>query len=253
MLVFRDELAGLLCTLDRQGQEGARAFYLEAWNGTNPYTFERILRGSTRIDRCCLSVLGGIQPGAISGYIRQAVDGGVGDDGLMQRFSVLLWPEPKADYQYTDKLPDRDVAQTAEEVARRFATLDPMAVEAQQDFADSIPYLRFDEPAQAEFVDWLTTHQRRLLKAEYKKLVPGYALIVHLAEGVTGPVGHGALLKALALSEYLEAHAKRIYASVIMPDMEGARALLRRAQRGDLPSPFTARDVYRNGWAGLEP
>ncbi|MBL8757327.1 MAG: DUF3987 domain-containing protein, partial [Phycisphaerae bacterium] len=38
VLVLRDELVGLLKALDKEGQEGARSFYLEAWNGNGRYT-----------------------------------------------------------------------------------------------------------------------------------------------------------------------------------------------------------------------
>jgi Protein of unknown function (DUF3987) len=33
LLVFRDELSGWLCVMDREGHENDRAFYCEAWNG----------------------------------------------------------------------------------------------------------------------------------------------------------------------------------------------------------------------------
>ncbi|SDC23440.1 DUF3987 domain-containing protein [Paraburkholderia lycopersici] len=36
--MFRDELVSLLKSLDREGQESARGFYLTAWNGNDPYT-----------------------------------------------------------------------------------------------------------------------------------------------------------------------------------------------------------------------
>jgi len=41
ILLFRDELTGWLRTLDREGHENDRAFYLEAWNGNGPYTYDR--------------------------------------------------------------------------------------------------------------------------------------------------------------------------------------------------------------------
>ena len=34
VLLFRDELIGFLRSMDRDGREGDRSFYLEAWNGT---------------------------------------------------------------------------------------------------------------------------------------------------------------------------------------------------------------------------
>ena len=39
MLVFRDEITGLLASWDKQGNEGDRAFYLESWNGTRVSEF----------------------------------------------------------------------------------------------------------------------------------------------------------------------------------------------------------------------
>ena len=56
-LAYRDELIGLLKSLDKEGNEGARGFYLSAWSGTDGYTFDRIGRGlNLRIEACCLSI-----------------------------------------------------------------------------------------------------------------------------------------------------------------------------------------------------
>ncbi|MBI3467952.1 MAG: DUF3987 domain-containing protein, partial [Planctomycetes bacterium] len=55
--VYRDELIGLLRSLDKEGQEGARAFYLEAWNGTGRYTYDRIGRGTLDIEAAIVSVV----------------------------------------------------------------------------------------------------------------------------------------------------------------------------------------------------
>ena len=70
LLVQRDELTGWLRSLDKQGREGDRSFFLEAWNGNGH--FHR-LTGSPAV-RCfvpalCLSVFGGVQPGPISQYV----------------------------------------------------------------------------------------------------------------------------------------------------------------------------------------
>jgi hypothetical protein len=46
VLTFRDELTGFLRTLDREGHENDRGFYLEGWNGTGDYTYDRIGRGT---------------------------------------------------------------------------------------------------------------------------------------------------------------------------------------------------------------
>lgn len=87
---------------------------------------------------------------------------------------------------------------------------------------------------------------------KYRKLVPALALICHLADHPDGgQIGQTALLRALAWAEYLDSHAQRAYASVMRTDADGARELLKRLQRHELPSPFRVRDVYRNGWTRL--
>ena len=63
ILVIRDELTGWWSQLDRAGREGERAFCLEAWNGDSSFTVERIGRGTIHVPHCCISMLGGIQPG----------------------------------------------------------------------------------------------------------------------------------------------------------------------------------------------
>jgi putative DNA primase/helicase len=44
----------------------------------------------------------------------------------------------------------------------------------------------------------------------------------------------------------------RVYGGAASPEVEVARAILRRIKRGDLPRDgFSSRDVWRPGWAGL--
>jgi len=48
-------------------------------------------------------------------------------------------------------------------------------------------------------------------------------------------------MRFAALSIYLEAHARRLYASVTDPARVAAAFLARKVTRGRLPTPFTAR------------
>jgi hypothetical protein len=107
---FRDELVSLLKGLDREEQAAARGFFLTAWNGTASYTFDRIILGKTHIDAACLSLLGSTQPGRLAEYVRRAVSGGAGDDGIIQRFGLLVWPDQKGDWKECDRWPDTDGA-----------------------------------------------------------------------------------------------------------------------------------------------
>jgi putative DNA primase/helicase len=113
VLAFRDELVSLLKTLDREEHAAARGFFLQAWNGTGGYTFDRIVRGRKHIEAACLSLLGGTQPGRIAEYMRRAVSGGTSDDGLIQRFGLLVWPDQSPEWKEVDRFPDSEARKTA--------------------------------------------------------------------------------------------------------------------------------------------
>ena len=74
---------------------------------------------------------------------------------------------------------------------------------------------------------------------------------VHLSNEDRGPVKRDAVLKALAWSEYLESHAKRLYASLTVPEVTAAEAIVSKIRTGALSSPFVSWEVWRPGWSGL--
>ena len=264
VLVFRDELVSLLKGMDREDRVEARGFYLTGWNGDSPYTFDRIGRGlNLHIPALCLSVLGGTQPGRLSEYIHHAVRGGAADDGLIQRFGLLVWPDVSGEWTEVDRWPDAESRDRAFEVYQSLSKLTPESIGAEQDtYGDTIPFLRFSPAAQDMFREWRAKLEGRLRSGElhpaleshlakYRKLIPALALICHLGDRGTGPVSEEATLRALAWSEYLESHARRAYASAAQPEIAVAKAILRRLQKGDLKSPFSSRDVWRPGWSML--
>lgn len=268
LLVHRDEMVSLLKSLDREDQAEARGFYLTGWNGDSSYTFDRIGRGlNLHIPAVCLSLLGSTQPGRIAEYIRHAVKGGAGDDGLIQRFGLLVWPDTGGEWRNVDRWPDGDAKRAAFKVFENLDGMNPEAIGAQRDTGmdgepEGLPYLRFDADALGLFLEWRTDLETRLRAgdlhpameshlAKYRKLVPGLALVLHLAGGGTGPVSERATLQALAWAEYLETHACRAYASVTMPEVGAAKAILSRIRKGDLPQTFASWQVWRPGWAQL--
>lgn len=261
-LAFRDELVSLLKTLDREEYVAARGFFLTAWNGTTGYTFDRILRGKTRIEAACLSLLGSTQPGRLAEYVRRATDGGSADDGLVQRFGLLVWPDQNPEWRETDRYPNSDARANAWGTFERLDKLDPDIIGAERDAHETLLFLRFDSRAQGAFSEWHFDLERRLRSgdispaleshlAKYRKLVPAIALINHLADGGTGSISVAALARAVALSEYLETHARRAYGAEAMNEAATARAVLLRIRRGDLQDGFAARDIRRREWSGL--
>lgn len=266
MLLYRDELVSLLRALDRDDASEARGFYLTGADGVAGYTFDRILRGKNlHIPAVTVAMLGSAQPGTIRAYAAAAIRGGRGDDGMIQRFGMLVWPDLSPDWQANDRWPDAEARATATRAFERLDSLTAQDVDAECDRFDTEarrPFLRFNEDAQAIFSDWRQEYETRLRSGErhpaleshvakYRKLIPSLALIHHLVDGGTGPVGEAAILSALAWSEFLEAHAERFYAAASNGAVEGAATILRHIRRGTLGERFTARDVHKRDWSGL--
>ncbi|MCC6425034.1 MAG: DUF3987 domain-containing protein [Phycisphaerales bacterium] len=264
VLLDRDEIIGWLKTMDRDGHENDRGFYLAAWGGLDRYEYRRIGRGTVAIESTTLSIIGTIQPGVYADYIRLAIAGGMGADGLSQRFQLAVWPDTPNGWTNVDRYPDPEAKSKAHDAMKRLADLTPGDVEAQRDgYERSIPFLRFNDDAQLIFDKWhadLMRHCRsgvdhpaiesHLLKM--KSTVPSLALIFHLLDGGVGPVSVEAIQRAVAWSKFLESHARRIYAVVGSAPAIAAGQLARRLLAGELESPFTARDIYNRGWAGLD-
>lgn len=162
LIQFRDELAGWLSSLDKEGHEGARGFWLECWNGQGPYTCDRIGRGTVRIEAPAVSILGGIQPGKLAEYVRGAVKGGMADDGLLQRFQMAVFPDVPATWRYVDRAPSPLAESAARSVFERLDKLDAQSIGAEQHPAVDVPYLRLDPDAQAMFIEWYTALMQRL-------------------------------------------------------------------------------------------
>lgn len=262
LLVFQDELSGLLMRLETSGQESSRAFYLEAWDGKQSYTFDRIERGTTSIPLLCFSLMGGLQPSKLREYLRSAVYGGKGDDGLAQRLQMLVYPDISAQWTRVDRQPDLAAANAADSVFDRLANLDPTAIGAQAPLGGKVPVLRFDDPAQDLFNTWWTSLELSIRAgnlhpaleshtSKYRKLVPAIALLDHLIAGRQGDITVKSVGRAIAWQTFLLEHAKRAYASVTSASMEAAKSLSTHIHRGALNDGFTIRDVYRHNWSLL--
>lgn len=267
VLLFRDELTGFLKALDKPGSEGSRAFYLEAWNGNSRFTYDRIGRGTVDIESACVSILGGIQPGPLKTYLSNAFNEGSGDDGLIQRFQLMVWPDISPDWRNVDRCPETSARNAAWGCVRQLANAQGQDYGAQVDPAQSpIPFLHFASDAQEAFTEWRVKMEPGVRGAsespmmeshlsKYRSLVPSLALLIHLADCAgnanLASVSLAALEKALAWARYLESHARRVY-ETRSAACEPSSSLLRHIQKGDLASPFTLRDIYRKCWSGLE-
>ena len=219
-----------------------------------------------RIEGVCLSLLGSTQPGRISQYLSRAVRGGRGDDGLIQRFGLLVWPDVSSSWINVDRWPAKEARADAFNTFEHLEELEWHAIAAKRDRGPSgdeegLPYLRFGPDAYDRFVVWRIELEKLLRSdlhptlvshlSKYRKLVPGLALIFHLVDGGTGFVGLVALERALAWVKYLESHARRAYGSVTTFETTTALAIVAKIRCGDLKMEFRSHDVWRPGWSKL--
>lgn len=264
ILIFRDELTGFLKNLDKEGREGDRAFYLECWNGNGEFTYDRIGRGTIEIKSCCVSILGGIQPGPISSYLKRMFKGGGDDDGLIQRFQLVVWPDVPERWNDIDRKPDNDARAVAESVYERLENIQVKELGfVEPELTNSLPYIRFDDEAQVKFIQWRERLEERIRSgkeqpifeahlAKFRSLIPSVALLCHLADNDSGPVTVGSLERSLRWGQYLETHAKKLYGLVLEPEVDNVDALVDKVKSRHIESPFTLRDVYGKCWAMLD-
>lgn len=258
----RDELASWLARLDRAEEASARGFFLSAANGDTGYTIDRIGRGTIRLEACCVSILGGIQPARLRSYLTDAVKDGPGNDGLIQRFQLLVWPELNRGYHLIDRAPDPSVEEATEEIYRsilRLSHLSPLRY-------------RFGPSAQDLFYSWLKELEYRVRGdemhpaltshlAKYRSLMPSLAVLFQLAhDAIRGLSVSDPLVdiqhtrQAAAWTTYLESHARRIYGSIVTPEIKAAADLAEKikARKIGENGTFTLRELYRRHWSGLD-
>ncbi len=133
---------------------------------------------------------------------------------------------------------------------------------------DDIPYLQFASDAQDLFDEWRANLERRLRTGElsdtpayeshlakYRSLMPSLALIFHLVNAVSGKTAGPVSVEAASIAAdwcgYLEAHARKIYAPELNPDVAVAHRLADKIRAGAITDGMTIRDIYRPQWSGL--
>ena len=200
-------------------------------------------------------MLGGIQPGRLRSYLVDALEDGPSNDGLIQRFQVLVWPDMPTGWDYVDRPPHAPSEKHAEQVFRKLVALS----------TENPACYRFSPDAQVLFVEWISELESKLRESElhtalishlskYRKLMPTLALLFELADSGGPDVSLGHAQQAAAWCEYLESHAHRIYSCVVTPQLRSARELAAKikARKVGANGAFSCREVYLKGWSGLD-
>ena len=258
LLLERDELSGWLQSLSKEDHTNDRAFYLEAFNGTGSYVYDRIGRGTIDISSVCVSVIGTIQPGRLAPYLSHAIKQGVGDDGFAQRFQLAVYPDSVVQWRYVDRKADESAREAVNAVFDRISKMEtPTPLDG-----DGSYYTHFDAEAQELFIEWWMRLESEIRSGEihpameahltkYRSLLPSLALIVQIAESENLTVKADAVRKAIGWCKYLKSHAERIYAMSLDPSTTNAKAILNKIKQGKLGERFKQRDIQQKCWSGL--
>lgn len=284
LLVERDELIGLLASLNGKGTDEAKEFYLMAYNGTGSHVMDRLTRDSVFIDNHCLSIIGGIQPDKLEFYLERSING-LNNDGFIQRFQLAIYPDHIKGVKEKDIAPNKEIRQIVYDL---FETISNMN---DQDFINyganepdehcKRPYYRFTDEAFNAFMGWRDEVKFKAEDCEhsiisehmlkYPKTIASLALIFHLVGCIEhqtnlGNVSMTTLNLALAWHDMLETHMMRIYGIVVNSANIKAshlsdkitKMVKKGADKTDLTDlndwinhGFTARQLIRKGWKGL--
>jgi hypothetical protein len=265
----RDELAGWMQSLEADYDLNARTFFLELWKGAISYTQARVGNGEIHIQSGTLSICGGIQPSKLQRHISDAYSFDK-SDGLPQRF-LFAYPDigkrgekpTQADYEQM-----RGGFNHANEICKNVAdfNFNGKVIGAN---GDQFHAVKFDTEAQAVVDEWQTDTEAEAesLQVEdeafssylYKlpKSCFAIALVFHCLENIGKGIFPDEItletaLKAIAYTEVLTTHARRVFALGENQIFALAQILIGKIKRGDLAQGFTAREVMRKQWSGLK-
>ncbi|HXW53084.1 MAG TPA: YfjI family protein, partial [Myxococcota bacterium] len=255
ILLARDELSGWLESLYKTGREGSREFYLEAWNGNSAFSIDRIGRGTVHVDALCLSIFGGIQPAKLNDYIDRHSTL-AGDDGFLERFQVVFYPELSRSWQLVDKKADEHAFKVLMDA---FLDLDAIELSKEKPFT-----LCFSVEAQEVANRWRYGLEKRLRAeqlsplmqsylSKYRSLMPSLALIFGLLEigRKLREVDVVNTRRAINWCSILESHTRKILKHTMHNPLTSAQNLAQKIKKGWLKDQQSIRDLRRKYWAGL--
>jgi hypothetical protein len=208
--------------------------------------------------------LGGIQPARLLRYLDGTMRGS-DNDGLLQRFQLLVYPDEPPVTDIVDRSPHIDARNQAYTIIQTLAEMDFTKCGATVPENGGIPFFQFVDAAQELFYEWFNDLTQKLYDEDqdivaehlgkFRKLMPALALIFHLIEIASGtapgPIPEWTARRAMAWCDFLEAHARRVYGLIANLETEAARKLAKHILKGELGKRFTARDVYRRCWSFL--
>lgn len=160
LTIVLDELMGWVKSLNqyRNGKGGDREFYLSAWSGSDLAVDRKNLEAPIIVHKPFLSVAGCLPPDRL-----HELEGGVGEDGFIQRF-LFAWPSP-VPAGWTDLTISAEVRNGYEGLIKQLLHLPWQGV--------SVP-MPLTAGAQELLRDWINALARELASPNLDPSVRGY-------------------------------------------------------------------------------
>ncbi|QQE10034.1 DUF3987 domain-containing protein [Planctomycetota bacterium] len=265
LLVHYDEMNGFFHSLKMKSQEAARFFYLTSWGGNQSYDHHTLGRGANVVPHCCLSMVGTIQPGPLSGIVQQACKNGLGNDGMLDRFQILVWPNENKSNKLIDKEENEQLRKKAYAVYKAFAKIRDKTKQAKKPIK-----LKLDAEAFLVYKGWYESDYHfqipevrmvtENMLSKYRSLIVSLAAIFALANDIQcKSINAECMEMAIKWNRYLRSHMGRVFTSVLGGENSSAHSLARKIQNheirdesGNIRGNFTLREIYNNGWSGLK-
>jgi hypothetical protein len=247
VLVHVDELKGLLQSWRREDRAAGRAFFMSAYHGT-PSVIDRVMRGTTYLERPQVAILGGIQPGPWHQVVRGGLGKGEDADGLLQRFTpVVLDPLPPV--KEPPPVPEEVLWGYEGVVMRLWEEGVPQKVSPSPDAYHLWREWRF-ETLQNQRNPELPEAWRGYL-SKRMGLTARIAGILSALWGERGIISQRTMARAIYLVKgILEPHARRAWRVGQVGDISPALRLGKRLKEGGVER-FTRREVYSKEWGGI--
>ncbi|MDB2613617.1 DUF3987 domain-containing protein [Chlamydiales bacterium] len=257
LILRSDELKGILKRLERTDSAEDRAFMLQCWAGLDSYNEDRIIRGSKLKTPLTLTWIGCIHPDTLAYYLGQSIDEGCGNDGFMQRFQMITYPDFEEEFVLCDEIIPEELQTQMQNIF----------IEIDNKLKSHPRELKFSEEAQKKFNSWLERSENDARfgghptyweshLGKLPKLVGSLCIILHAIGEITSEtcleeVSLETLSNVLELVDYYKAHAQRCYQCVESVEMRTGRKILELVQKKKLGERFKAVDIYGNNLSGL--
>lgn len=267
LMLFRDELAGWLRSLEAEYDKSARAFFLELWQGAIAYELSRVDGREIQLTSGTFSIIGGIQPSKLQKYVTEAYSFD-NSDGFLQRF-VFAYPDIDRAEKPTQSDYEAQIQgyELANKIFHKLATYD-FNGRTRSANGDLFQSVNFNRDAQLTINEWREEieTEAELIQIEdepfssflYKlpKNCFAIALIFHCLENITADsfpseISLETTLKAITYTEVLTSHARRVFALGENQVFAMAQSMLGKIRKGDLQQGFTKREIMRKKWSGL--